>query len=717
MDSDSKDHSITDNNIFGNKPVTRQEDIDLAKVRNIGIAAHIDAGKTTTTERILFYTGRTHRIGEVDAGSATMDWMIQEKERGITITSAVTTARWNEHIINIIDTPGHVDFTVEVERSLRVLDGMVAVFCAVGGVQPQSETVWRQANKYSVPRIAYVNKMDRVGANFMNVVDKIRERLGANAVACQLPIGAEADFQGMVDLITMKARFYLDELGQKFEDREIPEELLDEARELRTKMMDEAAQGSEELTEKFLLEEELSVEEIKEGLRLRCLRNELVPVFCGSSFRNKGVQFLLDAIVDYLPSPLDRPEISAHDPQSGEEIVRQGLVSEPMAALVFKIATDPFVGKLAFVRVYSGTLRVGGAALNAVKGKRERIGRLVRMHADHREDIMELHAGELGGVLGLKLSTTGDTLCDESAPILLENISFPEPVISIAIEPKSKADEDRMGTALSKLTEEDPTFKATTNSETGQIMIAGMGELHLDIIVDRLLREFQVNANVGRPQVAYKEAIRRAVKAEGRFIRQTGGRGQYGDVWLELSPAEPGAGIVFEADVPNGEVPKEYFDAVEQGCREAAQCGVLAGFPVIDVKARLFGGSFHEVDSSELSFKVAASMAFREALEKTECYIKEPIMKVEISVPETYLGDVIGDLNGRRGKIGNLDASGDGIQIIKADAPLAEMFGYTTSLRNLSQGRGSASIEFGCYEEVPKNIQDQIVMRMTGRVL
>lgn len=717
MDSVSTDNRFADNNIFGNKPVTRQEDIDLAKVRNIGIAAHIDAGKTTTTERILFYTGRTHRIGEVDAGSATMDWMIQEKERGITITSAVTTAKWNEHIINIIDTPGHVDFTVEVERSLRVLDGMVAVFCAVGGVQPQSETVWRQANKYSVPRIAYVNKMDRVGANFMNVVDKIRTRLNANAVACQLPIGAEADFRGMIDLITMRARFYLDELGQSFEDREIPEELLEEAEELRTKMMDEAAQGSEELTEKFLLEEELSVEEIKEGLRLRCLRGELVPVFCGSSFRNKGVQFLLDAIVDYLPSPLDRPEIAAHDPQSGEPVMRQGLVSEPMAALVFKIATDPFVGKLAFVRVYSGTLRVGSAALNTIKGKRERIGRLVRMHADHREDVMELHAGELGGVLGLKLSATGDTLCDEKSPILLENISFPEPVISIAIEPKSKADEERMGAALSKLTDEDPTFKASTNSETGQIMIAGMGELHLDIIVDRLLREFQVNANVGRPQVAYKETIRKSVKAEGRFIRQTGGRGQYGDVKLELSPAEPGAGIVFEADVSDGEVPKEYFGAVEQGCREAAQCGVLAGFPVIDVKARLLGGSFHEVDSSELSFKVAASMAFKEALEKTECYIKEPIMKVEISVPEVYLGDVIGDLNGRRGKIGNLDVSGDGIQIIKADAPLAEMFGYTTSLRNLSQGRGIASMEFGSYEEVPKNIQDQIVMRMTGRVL
>ncbi len=697
--------------------VSSKEDIDLAKVRNIGIAAHVDAGKTTTTERILFYTGRTHRIGEVDAGSATMDWMIQEKERGITITSAVTTAMWHDNIINIIDTPGHVDFTVEVERSLRVLDGMVAVFCAVGAVQPQSETVWRQADHYRVPRIAYVNKMDRTGANFFNVVDKMKERLGAKTVLCQLPIGSEANFQGMVDLITMKARFYFDELGQQFEDREIPGDMLKEAQEYHEALIAEAAEGSDELTEKFLMGEELTEEDIRRGLRARCLKNEIVPVLCGSSFRNKGVQFLLDAIVDYLPSPLESPPIEAHDANTNELVTRRGLIEEPMAALVFKIATDPFVGKLAFVRVYSGTLNVGSAALNTVKGKRERIGRLVRMHADHREDVTALHAGELGAVLGLKISTTGETLCDEKVPIILENIKFPEPVISIAIEPKSKADQERMGTALGKLADEDPTFKTTTNPDTGQTMISGMGELHLDIIVDRLVREFQVNANVGRPQVAYKEAIRKTVTAEGRFVRQTGGHGQFGHVWIEVEPLEPGSGFQFESKVVNGTVPKEYFNAVEEGCREAAQCGILAGFPVVDVKVTLFDGSYHEVDSSELAFKVAGSMAFHEALEKNECYIKEPIMNVEIEVPDNYLGDVIGDMNGRRGKIESLAVEGNNIQVIKAQAPLAEMFGYTTGLRNISQGRGTSSMEFGLYAEVPKNIQDQIINRMTGRVV
>ncbi|MBQ7528740.1 elongation factor G, partial [bacterium] len=685
--------------------VTRQEDIDLAKVRNIGIVAHIDAGKTTTTERILFYTGRTHRIGEVDAGSATMDWMIQEKERGITITSAVTTAQWNDHIINIIDTPGHVDFTVEVERSLRVLDGMVAIFCAVGGVQPQSETVWRQANKYHVPRIAYVNKMDRNGANFMNVVERIRERLHANAVPCQLPIGAEADFKGVIDLIKMKAIIYLDELGQDFKESEIPAELLNEAEELRAAMVDEAAQGNDELTEKYLLEEELTEEEIRYGLRLRCLRNEIVPVFCGSSFKNKGVQPLLDAIVYYLPSPLDVPEIQAHDANTDETVTRKGRIDEPLAALVFKIATDPFIGKLAFVRVYSGVLKVGSAVLNTIKGKRERIGRLVRIHADHREDILELHAGELGGVIGLRLSTTGDTLCDEKSPIKLENISFPEPVISVAIEPKSKADEARMAVAFAKLMDEDPTFKTNSNADTGQTMIAGMGELHLDIIVDRLLREFQVNANVGRPQVSYKETIRKSVKAEGRFVRQTGGHGQFGHVCLELLPLAPGSGIQFESKIADGVIPKEYFKAIEQGCRETSQCGSLAGFPVIDLKVTLYDGSYHEVDSSDTSFRVAASMAFRDALEHTECYLKEPVMNVEIAVPDNYLGDVIGDFNGRRGKIEKMEAESNGIQVITGSAPLAEMFGYTTTLRNLSQGRGIASMEFGCYSEVPKNIQ------------
>lgn len=682
--------------------------IDLERVRNIGIAAHIDAGKTTTTERILFYTGRTHRIGEVDAGVATMDWMVQERERGITITSAVTTAQWRDCVINIIDTPGHVDFTVEVERSLRVLDGVVAVFCAVGGVQPQSETVWRQANRYHVPRIAYVNKMDRTGANFFNVVDKIHERLECNPVVVELPIGAEQDFVGIIDLVRLKARFYTDELGTEYEDREIPEEFKLQVEAFREKMIEAAADGSEELTEKFLNGDKFTEEEIKRGLRARVLRNEIVPVFCGTSFKNKGVQLLLDGIVDYLPSPLDIPAIKGIDPSSGAEVERRGRVEEPLAALVFKIATDPFVGKLAFVRVYSGVLRTGTAVLNSSRGKRERIGRLVRMHADHREDVAELYAGELGGVLGLKGSGTGDSLSDEKDVIVLENIEFPEPVISVAIEPKTKADQDKMGVALGKLSDEDPTFKASTNLETGQTMIAGMGELHLDIIVDRLLREFQVEANVGRPQVAYKESFRKAVTAEGRFVRQSGGRGQFGHVWLDLEPLPAGGGVQFEVKVVGGTVPKEYFKAVEAGVREAANCGTLAGYPVVDFKATLTDGSYHEVDSSEMAFKVAGSMAFKAGLEKSDVYLKEPIMKVEVVVPEDYIGDVMGDLSGRRGHIVSMEMAGARSQLVHAQVPLAEMFGYTTTLRSLTQGRGTSSMEFDHYAEVPAQIQEKL---------
>jgi len=689
--------------------------IALDKIRNIGVAAHIDAGKTTTSERILFYTGRTHRIGEVDSGSTTMDWMVQEKERGITITSAVTTAQWKDCTVNIIDTPGHVDFTVEVERSLRVLDGVIAVFCAVGGVQPQSETVWRQADRYHVPRIAYVNKMDRTGANFFNVVDRIQERLGANPIPVQIPIGAEGEFRGMVDLVTMRALIYEDDLGQQMVECDIPEDLQLMAEAFREKMLEAAAEGCEEFTNKFLEGELLSESEIRQGLRMRTIRNEIVPVFCGSSFKNKGVQPLLDGVVDFLPSPLDLPPVQGIDPQTGEEKARVGRPEEPLSALVFKIATDPFVGKLAFVRVYSGVLRTGGPVQNSISGKRERIGRLVRMHADHREDVSELLAGELGGVLGLKQSATGDTLCDEKDLVVLERISFPEPVISVAIEPRTKADQDKMGMALGKLSDEDPTFRISTNLDTGQTEIAGMGELHLEIIVDRLLREFQVGANVGRPQVAYKEAIRSQVKAEGRFVRQTGGRGQFGHVWLEVEPLGPGGGVQFETKVIGGTVPKEYFKAVEQGVREATESGTLAGYPVVDLKATLYDGSYHEVDSSEMAFKVAGSMALKEALRKNECYLKEPVMQVEVVVPEDYLGDVIGDLNGRRGKIEHLESSSGNTQTVEASVPLAEMFGYATTLRSLTQGRGTYTMEFGHYAEVPKPIQEQIISKFYGR--
>ncbi len=688
---------------------------DLAKVRNIGIAAHIDAGKTTTTERILYYTGRIHKIGEVHAGAATTDFMIQEKERGITIQSAVTAANWKDCYINIIDTPGHVDFTMEVERSLRVLDGVVAVFCAVAGVQPQSETVWRQANRYGVPRIAYVNKMDRTGADFFNVVARLRDRLGSNAVPIQIPIGEESLHRGVVDLVEQKAIIHLDDSGSKMEVTEIPPELQEQAQEWREKMVEAAAEASEELTQKFLEGEALTVEEIKWGLRQRTIANDLVPVVCGSSFKNKGVQPMLDAACDYLPSPLDIPPIKGSDPTTGEPLIRQHSPNEPLGALVFKISTDSFIGKLAFVRVYSGVLKTNSAVINPRTGKRERIGRLVKMHADHREDVAELTAGDLGAVVGLKQATTGDTLTGENQGILLETLFVPEPVISVAIEPNTKADQDKLGLALGKLSEEDPTFRTLTNEETGQTMIAGMGELHLEIIVDRLKREFTVDAKVGRPQVAYKEAIRNSVRVEGKFVRQTGGRGQYGHCWLVVEPQEAGKGFTFESKIVGGVIPKEYIPAIRTGVEESTSAGILGGYPVVDVKIAVVDGSFHNVDSNEMAFKIAASMAFKEALRSNDCYLKEPMMKVEVVVPDDYLGDVIGDLNSRRGKIEGMDPGPGGTTVINALVPLAEMFGYSTALRSRTQGRGSYSMEFARYEEVPKAIQETIVSRLAGK--
>lgn len=690
---------------------------DLQRVRNIGIAAHIDAGKTTTTERILYYTGKIHKIGEVHAGAATMDFMVQERERGITIQSAVTAAEWKDHHINIIDTPGHVDFTMEVERSLRVLDGVVAVFCAVAGVQPQSETVWRQANRYRVPRIAYINKMDRVGANFIGCVDSMRERLGANVVPLQIPVGEEAEFVGVVDLIRQKAVIYGgEELGAKFETVEIPEHLKAQAAEWREKLIEAAAEASELLTERYLSGEELSEEEIVAALRARTIKNEIVPVVCGSSFKNKGVQPMLDAAVQLLPSPLDIPPVVGLHPDDNAELIRKASVTEPLSALVFKITTDPFFGKLAFVRVYSGVLKSGGNVENPITRRKERIGRLVKMHADHREDVSELQAGDLGAIVGLKLSGTGDTLAGENYPIILEKLFVPEPVISQAIEPKTKADMDKLGIALNKLSEEDPTFRQSTNEETGQTMISGMGELHLEIIVDRLLREFGVDATVGRPQVAYKEAIRNAVRVEGKHVRQTGGRGQYGHVWIEMEPLPAGSGFQFESRVVGGVVPKEYFGPVSKGCEEALSAGILGGYPVVDVKVALVDGSIHAVDSSEMAFKIAGSIAVKEGLKTNECYLKEPIMKVEVVVPDDYLGDVIGDLNSRRGKIEGMDPGPGGTQIVNASVPLAEMFGYSTALRSRTQGRGSYSMEFSRYDEVPKAIQENIVSRLAGRV-
>ncbi|MBQ9658221.1 MAG: elongation factor G [Clostridia bacterium] len=680
----------------------------LERTRNIGIMAHIDAGKTTTTERILFYTGKTHKIGEVHEGDATMDWMDQEQERGITITSAATTCFWKNNRINIIDTPGHVDFTVEVQRSLRVLDGSVTVLAAKGGVQPQTETVWRQADKYHVPRMVYVNKMDIVGANFQLCVDQLKNRLRANPVPIQLPIGAEDNFQGIVDLIKMKAFIHKDDAGKEIEECDIPADMLEDAKAARTAMIEAAAEQDEELMMKYLEGEELSDEDIKLGLRKGTIANTLVPVCCGSSYKNKGVQELLDAIIDFMPSPLDIAHVKGTALDGETEVERKTSDSEPFSALAFKIATDPFVGKLCFFRVYSGTVETGSTILNATKDKKERIGRIVQMHANHREDIDKVYSGDIAAAVGLKEVTTGDTLCDLNNPVILEKMEFPEPVIDIAIEPKDKAAQEKMGIALSKLAEEDPTFKAYTNHETGQTIIAGMGELHLDIIVDRLKREFKVECNVGKPQVAYKETIRNKVKVQGKFIRQSGGKGQYGDVWFEMEPLEPGKGIEFESKIVGGAVPKEYIKPIEQGMREAAESGILAGYPVIDFKVSLVDGSYHEVDSSEMAFKIAASMAFKEGCKQAKSVILEPIMKVEIVVPEEYMGDVIGDVNSRRGRMEGMDAN-DGMQEIHSFIPLSEMFGYATDLRSKTQGRGTYSMEPSHYEEVPKSVLETII--------
>ena len=679
----------------------------LERTRNIGIMAHIDAGKTTTTERILFYTGKTHKIGEVHEGAATMDWMEQEQERGITITSAATTCFWKNNRINIIDTPGHVDFTVEVQRSLRVLDGAVTVLAAKGGVQPQTETVWRQADKYQVPRMVYVNKMDIVGANFMLCVDQLKNRLKANPVPIQLPIGAEDQFKGIVDLIKMRAFIHKDDLGREIEETDIPADMVEEAEKWRTAMIEAVCEQDEELMMKYLEGEELSEEEIKKGLRKGTIANTVVPVTCGSSYKNKGVQELLNAVVDFLPSPLDIPPIKGVD-EDGNEVDRKTDDKEPFSALAFKIMTDPYVGKLCFFRVYSGTCTTGSTILNATKGKKDRIGRILLMHANHRQDIEKVYAGDIAAAVGLKDVSTGDTLCDIDHPVILESMEFPEPVIDIAIEPKDKANGEKMGIALAKLAEEDPTFKTWTDQETGQTIIAGMGELHLDIIVDRLKREFKVECTVGKPQVSYKETIRNKVRVQGKFVRQSGGHGQYGDVWFEMEPLEPGSGVQFESKIVGGAVPKEYVKPVEEGLREAAMSGVLAGYPVIDFKATLVDGSYHEVDSSEMAFKIAASMAFKEGCKQAKSVILEPIMKVEVTVPQEYMGDVIGDINARRGRMEGMEAR-SGNQIIRGFIPLSEMFGYATDLRSKTQGRGTYSMEPSHYEEVPKSILEQII--------
>ena len=685
----------------------------LEKTRNIGIMAHIDAGKTTTTERILFYTGRVHKIGETHEGAATMDWMEQEKERGITITSAATTCHWKGHRINIIDTPGHVDFTVEVERSLRVLDGSVAVFCAKGGVEPQSETVWRQADKYSVPRMAYVNKMDITGANFYNVVQMMKDRLGANAVPIQLPIGYEDTFEGMVDLIKMKAIVYSDKLGKDEEFVEIPEDMKEKAEEYRQALIEAVAESDDDLMMKYLEGEELTEEEIMTGIRKQTIACKMTPVCCGSSYKNKGVQPLLDAIVAFMPAPTDIPHIKGVNPETGEEDERPSSDEEPFAALAFKIMTDPYVGKLAFFRVYSGTLESGSYVYNSTKAKRERIGRILQMHANHRQEIEKVYAGDIAAAVGLKDTTTGDTLCDEKAPIILESMVFPDPVISVAVEPKTKADQEKMGIALQKLAEEDPTFRVRTDPETAQTIISGMGELHLDIIVDRLLREFHVGCSVGNPQVAYRETIRKSVKAEGKFVRQSGGKGQYGHCWLELTPLEAGEGFKFDNKVVGGAIPKEYIGPVEAGVKEAMENGVVAGYPMVDVGVTVYDGSYHEVDSSEMAFKIAGSMGFRAGALKADPVILEPYMKVEVTVPEEYMGDVIGDLNSRRGRINSMEAR-NGAQVIDAFVPLSEMFGYATDLRSKTQGRGNYSMEVDHYEEVPRNIAEAIIAKNKG---
>ncbi|MHB1128141.1 MAG: elongation factor G [Bacillota bacterium] len=687
--------------------------LPLEKTRNIGIMAHIDAGKTTTTERILFYTGRLHKMGEVHDGAATMDWMVQEQERGITITSAATTCQWKDHFINIIDTPGHVDFTVEVERSLRVLDGAVAVFCSVGGVEPQSETVWRQADKYGVPRIAYVNKMDRIGADFFRGVDMIRKRLGANPVPVQLPIGSEENFRGIIDLVEKKAIMYRDDLGTLSESVDIPDDMADLCDEYRDKLLEAVAESDDALMNKYLEGEELTVEEIKAAIRIATNAVKIIPVLCGSSFRNKGVQPLLDAVVDYLPAPTDVPAVRGIHPDTGVEDNRQPRDNEPFAALAFKIMADPYVGKLTFFRVYSGSLSSGSYIFNTTKGKRERIGRILRMHANHREDVPEIFTGDIVAAVGLKDTSTGDTLCDDQHPIVLETMEFPEPVISVAIEPKTKADQEKMGLALQKLAEEDPTFRINSDQETGQIIISGMGELHLEIIVDRMLREFRVDANVGRPQVAYKETIRGSSKAEGRFIRQSGGRGQYGHVQVELQPLERSQGYEFVNKIVGGVIPKEYIPAVDAGIREAMENGVLAGYRTIDVRVILYDGSYHEVDSSEMAFKIAGSMAYKSGAKKAQPVLLEPVMNVEVVVPDEYMGDVIGDVNSRRGRIEGMEPR-SGVQVIRGHVPLAEMFGYATDLRSRTQGRGTYVMQFAYYDEVPKNIAEGIIAKRQG---
>ena len=672
--------------------------------------AHIDAGKTTTTERILFYTGRTHRLGEVHEGMATMDWMEQEQERGITITSAATTCEWRGHQINIIDTPGHVDFTVEVERALRVLDGAVAVFCAKGGVEPQSETVWRQATKYRVPRLAYINKMDIVGADFYRVVSMMKERLQANAVPIQLPIGAEADFRGQIDLLKMKAEIYTDDLGNTIDETEIPADLKDAAEEARAALIEAVAETDDELMEKYLNGEELSHEELMAGIRKATIAGTMTPVLCGTSYRNKGVQPLLDAIVDFLPSPLDIPPVEGTKKDSDQVVTRKADDKEPFSALAFKIMADPFVGKLVFFRVYSGSLKSGSYVYNSTKGKRERIGRILRMHANHREEMDEIYAGDIAAAVGLKETTTGDTLCTEGNPIILESMEFPEPVIRVAIEPKTKAGQDKMSLALIRLAEEDPTFKTYTDESTGQTIIAGMGELHLEIIVDRLLREFRVEATVGKPQVAYKECIRRAAKAEARYVRQTGGHGQYAHCVIEIAPREPGSGYEFVNKIVGGVIPKEFIAPIDQGIREAAQSGLLSGHEVVDFSATLLDGSYHEVDSSEMAFKIAGSMAFKEALAKADCALLEPMMKIEVVVPDEYMGDVLGDITARRGRVTGMDMHA-GLHSIDGLVPLSEMFGYATDLRSKTQGRGTYTMQFAHYEEVPTNIADKILGR------
>ena len=681
----------------------------LEKTRNIGIAAHIDAGKTTTTERILYYTGRIHRVGEVHEGSATMDWMEQEQERGITITSDATTCFWKDHRINIIDTPGHVDFTVEVERSLRVLDGAIAIFCAVGGVQPQSETVWRQANRYRVPRIAFINKMDRVGADFFRVVERIRDRLNTNAVPIQIPIGQEEFFQGVVDLVEMKAVYWLDEMGTQYEYRDIPPELQAQTQEWREKMIEAAVEMDDHLMEKYLEGMPISKEEIKAALRKGTLAFKLVPVLCGSAYKNKGIQLLLDAVVDYLPSPIDIGAVRGVHPDTHAELWRQPSDSEPFCALAFKIQNDPYVGKLTYLRIYSGRLSKGSYVYNATKEVRERVGRVLQMHANRREDIEEAFAGDIVGIIGFQQTTTGDTLCDPNHPILLEPPQFPEPVISLAIEPKTKADQDKLANALQRLAAEDPTFRISTDPETGQTIISGMGELHLEIILDRLQREFGVSANQGRPQVAYKETIRTSARAEGKFIRQSGGRGQYGHCVIQIEPAEPGSGLIFENKIVGGAIPREFIPAVEAGVREAADSGVLAGYPVVDVKVTLLDGSFHEVDSSEMAFKIAGSIAFKEAVQRAKPIILEPYMELEVTTPDAYVGDVIGDLNSRRARIEMIEPGVGGTQVIRALVPLAEMFGYATTLRSLTQGRATYTMHPSHYEEAPAQVAQSII--------